>query len=96
MPDPHAPLALLVPSEFVEAIAERVAELVAERLENGATSTPSPWLTVDQAAEYLGCKRQRLYDLTSQGRLHPGRDGSRLLFRKQDLEHHLAGRGARA
>lgn len=78
--------AIPVPSSFVEEIARRAAELIAERAEVG---TSSPFLTVEEAAEYLRCKPKRIYDLTSQRRLPFVKDGSRTLLRRVDLDAYV-------
>jgi excisionase family DNA binding protein len=77
-------LALDVPAALIEAIAERTAELLGERLPD----RPEPYLDVDGAAEYLACKPHRIYDLCRQG-LPCHKDGSRSLFRREDLESWL-------
>jgi excisionase family DNA binding protein len=77
-------LALGVPPELIEAIAERTAELLAERLPD----KPEPYLNVEQAAEYLAATTDRIYDLRRQGLPH-FKDGTRLLFRREDLDAHL-------
>jgi hypothetical protein len=46
---------MALPAELVEAIAQRAAELIAERAEQR-----SPWLTRRAAAEYLGVPVTRL------------------------------------
>jgi excisionase family DNA binding protein len=71
----------------LEALADRVAALVAARLgpSHGA------WIGVREAADYLACKPQRIYDLVSQGRLPHRRDGRRVLFRRADLDRYLGG-----
>jgi excisionase family DNA binding protein len=74
--------------DLVERVATRVAELLAERMASGSTAAP-PCLDVDQAAEYLRCKPKRIYDLVSQGRLPTHRDGTRLLFRREELDSYL-------
>jgi excisionase family DNA binding protein len=80
-------LALQLPDAVVEAIAERAAELVLERL----TPEPaSPYLTVAEAAEHARCSRQRIYDLCSSGRLHRYKDGARVLVSRAEIEAHLA------
>ncbi|MEK6276923.1 MAG: helix-turn-helix domain-containing protein [Actinomycetota bacterium] len=79
--DPHD-LTLSIPPELVEAIAVRVAELLAERLEPPA----DPYLDADAAAEYLAAPRSRVYELVERRRLRPHRDGRRLLFRRADLD----------
>jgi excisionase family DNA binding protein len=77
-------VALGVPVELIEAIAERTADLLAERMPDPA----EPYLDVDGAAEYLACKPHRIYDLCRQG-LPVHKDGSRSLFRREDLDRWL-------
>ena len=69
-----------------ELVADRLAEMVLERQRVG----PGEWLTVDEAADYLRCSRQRVYDLRSCGRLPKTGDGSRVLIRRSDLDRDLA------
>jgi excisionase family DNA binding protein len=47
---------------------------------------PEPWIGVEQAAEHLACPPSRIYDLVSQRRLTPRRDGRRLLFKRSHLD----------
>jgi len=75
-----------VPDELVEALAERAAELAAERL--GASTAPE-LMTVPEVAAYLRCNKQRVYDLISQGRLPCLKDGARVLIRRADLLAYL-------
>ncbi|HET7052463.1 MAG TPA: helix-turn-helix domain-containing protein [Solirubrobacterales bacterium] len=79
-------LRLEVPDGLVELIAERAAELVVAEL---AAREGSPYLSVEEGAEYLRCKPKRIYDLTSQGRLPCAKDGSRTLLRRTDLDAYL-------
>ncbi len=64
-------LGLSVPAELLDAIACRVVDELERRghATNGATS--SPWMTLDEAATYLRCGKQRLYDLAVSGDLAP-------------------------
>lgn len=87
----RAGLTVALPQELVDAVARRVLELLEDRLEPERDS----WMTVEQAAEYMGCKRQRVYDLHSRGELQAGRDGRRLLFRRSMLDSYLEGTGGR-
>ncbi len=80
-----AAFSVAFPNELVEAIAERAAELLAERERPGTAEL----LTVDEAAVLLRCKRQRIYDLVSQRRLPCLKDGSRVLLRRADLLAYL-------
>jgi excisionase family DNA binding protein len=73
--------------ELVERVAVRVAELLVDRMPAPADS--SPWLNVEEAAEYMRCKPKRVYDLVSQRRLRAHRDGSRLLLHRDDLDAYL-------
>jgi excisionase family DNA binding protein len=88
------PVSFALPPEFVEAVAQRAADLLADRM-----SPPvEPWIGVDEAAEHLACPVSRIYRLVS---LAKGRqanpvpyckDGQRLLFRRSELDA-WAGRG---
>lgn len=69
-------------------LAERVA-LVLER-RNPQTPPPSEWLDAAEAAAYMRASKQRVYDLTSSGRLRCAKDGSRSLFRREWLDAYLA------
>jgi excisionase family DNA binding protein len=71
----------------VPAIAERVADLLAQRV----AEERSPWMTVDEAAVYLRCKAKRVYDLVGQSRLPGHKDGSRLLLHRDELDAYLDG-----
>jgi len=76
-------LAVTLRDVDLERIAERAAELVAER------AAPEPLLSVEQAADYLACKPKRIYDLCSQRRVPFAKDGSRTLLRRADLDAYL-------
>lgn len=76
--------------ELAEYVAERVVEVLADRLPAVQPSArSSPWLTPDEAAEYIRASRKRMYDLASQNRVPAHRDGSRLLFRREELDQYL-------
>lgn len=65
---------------------ERLAELVAERLDARA---PEPWVGVREAAAHLACKPQRVYDLIHARAIPHRKDGARLLFRLSELDRWL-------
>jgi excisionase family DNA binding protein len=76
-------LSVSVPPELVERIALRAAELVLERLGNGAGS---PWLTRKEAAAYLGLPLSRL----EKDRTIPcHREGRRVLYHRTELDAFL-------
>jgi excisionase family DNA binding protein len=81
------PLPLLVPAELVEAIAQRVAELLHERTTQRAEPV-SPWLDIEPACAYLGFSRDRLYKLTAAGAIpcRKKRGGQGLLFHRAELD----------
>jgi len=47
------------------------------------------WVGVEQAAEHLGCKPQRIYNLVHARAIPYRKEGSRLLFRLSDLDDWL-------
>jgi excisionase family DNA binding protein len=71
-----------VPDGLVDALAERVADALVERLPEPV----QPYMTVEHAAEYLACPKSRVYELVQQRRVKHYRDGRRLLFRREDLD----------
>jgi excisionase family DNA binding protein len=81
-----SPLALEIPPDALEAIAQRAAEIIRDQAQ------PVPdYLTPQEAADYLRTSKQRVYDLTSQNRLKVCKDGSRNLYRRVDLDAYLSG-----
>lgn len=85
-------LALTLPAEWLDAVADRVAERVLARLE-AARRPAEPWLDVGAAAEYLACPTSRIYDLVALERLRCAKDGRRSLFRAEWLDEALEATG---
>lgn len=81
-------LTIRLTDEQIAQIAARAAALVS------APTPASPWLNVAEAAERLRCRKDRIYDLIALGRLHPSRDGRRVLLRREDLDAYLDGRSS--
>ena len=75
----------------VEEIARRAAEIVKRDLSLGVRPGGSPYLTIPEAAAHLRCRRQRVDDLLSQGRLTRVKDGGRTLIARAELEAYLRG-----
>jgi excisionase family DNA binding protein len=65
-----------------------VADLLTGRV-GAALGSRSPWLDVNEAADYLRCKPKRVYDLVSQSRVPAHKDGSRLLLHRDELDAYL-------
>lgn len=74
---------------FDEIVAE-VTRRVVEQM-RGAAQDESALLTTAEAAAYLRASEQRIYDLVTQRRLRPEKDGRRNLFRRADLDAYLSG-----
>lgn len=85
-------LTLALPPELVEAIAERVAQLLAEREQ---PAEADGYLDVDGAAAFLACPKSRVYTLASCKRIPVERDGSRLLFKRSLLDAWVREGGAK-
>jgi excisionase family DNA binding protein len=73
------PVQMIVQAVVLEAIAERVREILDERRDDG-------FLDVDGAAAFLGgCSRKAIYHLVARGRIRAHRVGGRLLFDPAEL-----------
>ena len=83
-------LELTLSNDQLETIARRAAEIVAEQ-----QTEPDGYLDVDGAAEFLACKKSRLYALVSAKRIPHHRDGSRLLFDRAELREYVANGGGK-
>jgi excisionase family DNA binding protein len=79
------PAAVVLPAETMDAIAERAAELVLERIgdHNGGSS---PWLTIDEAADYLRTSKRTLERAIVDGRLRSETLGRRRILNRDDLD----------
>lgn len=88
------PRALVVPEALVERIADRAAETVLARLNACTATRASAYLTVGEAATYLRCKPQRVYDLCSARRLTRYKDGSRVLVLRAEIDAGIYKRGS--
>lgn len=80
-----------ITEELLERIAERAAALLADR----QGEEPVGFLDVAGAADFLACPKSRIYALVSAGRLPHHRDGSRLLFDREELHEYVRRGGAR-
>lgn len=82
-----------LPADVLDEIARRVVPLVVAELRS-SDGAGSPYLSVNEAAKYARCSRQRIYDLRSRGVLSRCGDGSRALIRRDELDAYLLGRAA--
>ena len=77
--------------DVIETVAARVAEMVKD---NGMNRDIDPYLTVEEAARYIGAPRSRIYDLTGKGAIESRKDGRRLLTKRSWLDRYLDDRGS--
>jgi excisionase family DNA binding protein len=77
--------------QLADALAsdERFAELLAQRLDRHTVNNDG-WLNVEQAAEYRGCPRSRIYELAERGLLEHRKDGRRLYTKREWLDEAFA------
>lgn len=75
---------LSIPEDLVERIAERAAELVLERLK--IVESEPPWLTLDQAAERLGCSVDAVRMRAKRGRLESRHNGRRVYVSRRSVD----------
>jgi excisionase family DNA binding protein len=76
-------LAFTLPAELLDALAERVATRLAS---DGRLARRTSYLTADEAAEYLGFRVKRIYNLTSRGEIPHRKQDGRLLFKRDELD----------
>ena len=82
------PLRLELPADALDALADLVAERVAQRLAASAPAEDDGWLSTKAAAEYLGVTPNSLHKLTSERTIpfeQSGR-GGRCWFKRSDLD----------
>ena len=91
---PNGAALLAVPDTLVEQIAERAADLLADRVANWQQADTG-YLNVGGAAEFLSCSASRIYGLVSARRIPFHKDGSRVLFDRGELRDYVAKGGAK-
>jgi excisionase family DNA binding protein len=86
---------LLNPAALVDLIASDPVALARLRalVDTGPAERPGPYMTADEAADYLRCSRKRVYDLAGAGRLRRHGDGRRLLLKRAEVEALAHGSG---
>jgi excisionase family DNA binding protein len=75
----------------VELDDDALAAIAAAIAMNDDPESASPYMTILEAAEYLRCSRQRVYDLLSARRLSRFKDGARTLVNRAEVDEYLYG-----
>jgi excisionase family DNA binding protein len=86
---------LELPDQLLDDLADAVAARLAER-EAQQAGRSSPWLSAEQAADYLACPISRVRKLTMTRELPAHRDGRRVLYRREELDAYVRHGGARS
>jgi len=82
------PLAFELPTALIETLAQRVAAIVLERLEDTSSRR---WLTVDQAADYLGRSQEAVRGLVKRRELTGYKPDGRLQLDREELDRWMRG-----
>jgi excisionase family DNA binding protein len=82
-PPMGGPLMAAIELDLPEQTIAQIAEAVAQRM---GQAEPDGYLNVAQAAEYLACGTDRIYDLVQHSKVRVARDGRRLLFKRAWLD----------
>ncbi len=80
-----------IPLEALEQLRELVRDEFTTVTQ--AASESHPYLTADQAADYLATSRDRIYELKSKHRIPSYADGRRPLFKRCDLDAYVSSNG---
>jgi hypothetical protein len=90
-PRPAGMPVLRADERFVAALADTVAEQVADRLREATEN--EGYLNPEAAGRYICVSRRRVHELTSAGLLTPdGHDGRTPLYRRRTLDRYVEGR----
>jgi excisionase family DNA binding protein len=90
----RAELVVAIPDELLERLAEQILERLQRPSSSSGTELQSPWLTFEQACEYLGFSQDSLYKLTA-ARAIPVRkrlNGQGLRFHRGELDEWMQAR----
>ena len=81
-------LSLAVPEQLLERLADQIAARIQQRTGDAASAAGSPWLTFEQAREYLGFSRDTLYKLTAAKAIpvRKKQHGQGLRFHRDELD----------
>jgi hypothetical protein len=86
---------LAIPPEWLDKLADAVADKLAERSQPPAEQWPQ-WMNAETASRYLDCSTERLHKLKQRGQIPYAQDGpgGRLAFCRSDLDAWMAAKTA--
>jgi len=76
---------------LLDILRPELERIVAERVDEALRSLaePEPWMTTEDVASYLGLSRVAVEQRARRGTLPGYKDGSRWLFRRDELDEAL-------
>lgn len=77
--------------DFAEHIADLVAEKVAARLSAVGSGPASPWMTVEEAADYSRIPLGTFRGLSAAGRVRSHTSGKRHVYHRAEVDEDLLG-----
>jgi excisionase family DNA binding protein len=91
-----APIIAALLAELDDDALDRLAALLAPRIEARIGARPKgPWLDARECAAHIKAPISRVYALSSSGGIPAHRDGSRLLFKRDELDAWIESGGGR-
>lgn len=87
--DPLAFLSDAARQALEDLVAQKVREVLADAADAGEIEPPSPYMSIPEAASFLRCERQRVYDLLSRRTFERFKDGSRTLLLRAEVESYV-------
>ena len=80
-------LEMPIPTEFINAIAERVADIILDRLADGPRGSDSgAWMRSGEVAQYLGWSRKSVYRRVARMEMPHYKVDGILLFKRDELD----------
>jgi excisionase family DNA binding protein len=87
-------LSTVVHFELSEDSLEDIVQRLRDQLQLEQQPASSPWLTADEAADYLRCPLSRVRRLTMSEQIPVHREGRRVLYRRDELDEFVFAGGA--
>lgn len=86
-------MSIEVPDGFLDALADQLAPRLADRLADTTPASSSPWLTVEEAAEYTRIALGTFRKLSADGTF-TAHGGKRKVYHRDELDEALGRRAS--